>query len=236
MTLKDKISALEFHHIEFYAGDATAAYKRMMYSLGLELVAKSEFSSGNNVFASYMLQSGNTRMLFTAPYGQENETEPCRTNSIPGFDPEIASRFFQTHGLGVRAVALTVKDVYAAYAAMMHSNATSVLKPCRVMDQAGRGWCDWAEVKLYGDLVLRLLNTDNFRGNTLPNFDDVPAPVKDTAASGALSDIKDGKDKRKPGKFGIERIDHVVGNVWSLERTLVRLKNITVIRTDIFRI
>lgn len=54
--LKDKLDAIKFHHIEFYCGDAVTTYKRFQLGLGAKLVAKSDQSTGNNIYASYVLQ------------------------------------------------------------------------------------------------------------------------------------------------------------------------------------
>ena len=54
--LSDKIPARNFHHVEFYCGDSTSSYKRFMAGLGMELVSKSDLSSGNAAHASYLLQ------------------------------------------------------------------------------------------------------------------------------------------------------------------------------------
>jgi 4-hydroxyphenylpyruvate dioxygenase len=66
------------------------------------------------------------------------------------------------------------------------------------------------EVSLYGDVVIRLVDARNFTGTFLPNYQDVVAPGT------------------KLDKYGIDRIDHVVGNVHSLQKTLDYIKNMTV--------
>lgn len=43
--------------------------QRFVYGLGMRLVAKSDHSTGNQTFASYVAQSGDLVMAFTAPYG-----------------------------------------------------------------------------------------------------------------------------------------------------------------------
>ena len=54
--LSDKISARNFHHVEFYCGDSTSSFKRFMAGLGMDLVAKSDLSTGNSAHASYLIQ------------------------------------------------------------------------------------------------------------------------------------------------------------------------------------
>ena len=217
--MADIFNTRNFHHIEFYAGDATSTYRRFMNALGLELVSKSDFSTGNAYYNSYLLQSGQARMLFTAPYDADkelnaNDEEIAGKVPFPHFNPRQATQFFVTHGLSVRAVAIVVDDVSHAFEAMIANGATPALHPHKVMDQSGRGWCEMAEIKLYGDVVLRLVHEDHFGGAFLPNFEDVLPCI-------ANSDIR-------VGRYGIERFDHIVGNVWSLPQTLSYLKNITV--------
>ena len=155
-------------------------------------------------------------MVFTAPYCNGNtpilEQKPSN-DVIPGSDNKLISDFFQKHGLGVRAVAIEVTDVKAAYIALVEGGAKSVLAPITVYDSdTARGYVDFAEVSLYGDVVLRLLTTSNFKGKMLPNFKDLDGK----------------KDSDRIGRFGIQRFDHIVGNLWSLQPTMDLLKNMTV--------
>jgi len=96
-----------FHHMEFYCGDATNTCRRFQQGLGMNVVAKSDLSTGNQLFASYVLQSHRMRFIFTAPYavelGARGGVEP-KEAAIPGFSPRHAGDFFAKHGLGVKAV------------------------------------------------------------------------------------------------------------------------------------
>lgn len=74
--MSDKIIVKNFHHIEFYCGDATNTYKRFLIGLGMELISKSDQSTGNIIHASYVLQSGQSKMIFTAPYSSTTATTP----------------------------------------------------------------------------------------------------------------------------------------------------------------
>lgn len=231
--MSDKISANYFHHIEFYAGDATSTYKRFMLALGMELIAKSDFSTGNTLHASYLLQSGEMRMMFTAPYpkrsndskaddssnelnNNNNNVVDGKSPSIPSFDSDKAINFFSIHGLGVRAVAIHVSNVKDSYETVIKNGGKSVLPPTVVTDSTDKGSIEMAEVNLYGDTVLRLINDNNFSGSFLPNFEDCKKISKDSL-------------KQTVGRYGIERFDHIVGNVWSLSPIVEQLKNMTVI-------
>jgi len=89
---------------------------------------------------------------------------------------------------------------------MMVNGAAACLTPIKVVDKNGLGSADIAEVRLYGDVVLRLVNLDNFRGVFMPNFEEGSC-VGET--------------------YGIERFDHIVGNVWNLESIQSRLMSMT---------
>jgi len=216
--MSDKFVTQKFHHIEFYTGDATITYKQFMFSLGFDYVAKSDLSTGNTLFASYVLQSGHARMVFTAPYGisTTNENSRITTASLPsvkpGFDANEAFQFFQRHGLGIKAIGITVQDVTASYETMVANGGIGKLQPIKLIDQNERGWSEIAEVELYGDVVLRLVNEGTFTGNYLPNYID----LQDTKTS-------------KVGRFGIERFDHIVGNVWKLQPMVEKIMKMTVI-------
>jgi len=213
--MSDKIAVSSFHHIEFYCGDATSYSRRFMGSLGVDLMSKTDHSTGNSKYASYLMQSGDMKMVFTAPYKFDDSAESSNgindaTLPFPGYSSKYAADFFSAHGFAARAVAVTVENVQVAYDTMVKNGGQSVLPPTIVQDKNKQGSCFIAEVKLYGDVVLRLLDTADFSGAFLPNFVDVKASTSTV------------------GKYGIARFDHIVGNVWSLKDTLTYVKNMTV--------
>jgi 4-hydroxyphenylpyruvate dioxygenase len=210
-----------FHHLEFFVGDATLSRKCFMHGLGLELVGKSDLSTGNDMCSSYFLQSGDVKMIFTAPNLQNcNQAQGAMGSSVisprkspfPFFDGTSAFEFFRKHGTAVKAVAISVHNVTDCFNKMVKNGANAMVHPCVVEDHAGLGSCEWAEVQLYGDVNLRLLNTNNFKGTTLPNF------------------VGDGTHgQTNIGRYGIKHFDHIVGNVWSLQQTISYLKKATVL-------
>lgn len=207
--MSDKVETLAFHHLEFYAGDATSTYKRFLGALGAELSAKSDLSTGNDIHASYVVETGTCRMLFTAPYHTVGK-EGAGNLPFPAYEPSKANTFFNKHGLAVYAIGITVKDVQATFDVMVQNGGIVVQAPTRVVDaNPERGYADLAEIKLYGDVSLRLIDASNFKGTFLPNFQDVVAPGT------------------KLGKYGIDRMDHIVGNVHNLQATLTYIKNMT---------
>ncbi len=72
----------------------------------MKLVAKSDNTTGNHAYSSYVLKSGELKFVFSAPYhteqaeaGRDREGEPH-----PAFDADEAHVFFKKHGLAVKAV------------------------------------------------------------------------------------------------------------------------------------
>jgi hypothetical protein len=75
------------------------------HGLGMTLIAKSDHSTGNSKYASYVLRSGDLTFAFTAPYSRKCAAEaPNSTEPLPGYDQQQAMDFVCTHGMAVRAV------------------------------------------------------------------------------------------------------------------------------------
>jgi 4-hydroxyphenylpyruvate dioxygenase len=213
----DKFRSRQFHHIEFYTGEASAVAARFALALGLDLSAASDFSTGNDDHVSLMAQSEDVRLMFTAPSALVPKSsnagdDTFSSTGLPCFNASNARDFIIKHGLGVRALAVEVDNVTDAYNALLANGGRSALPPLRIYDVSGRGYAEVSEFELYGDAVLRLVNTDNFHGTFLPNFRDI-LPSGHRTSSGA---------------FGIRRIDHVVGNVWKLAPTAKYVQQMTV--------
>jgi hypothetical protein len=69
------------------------------------LVAKSDQSTSNAVFASYVMQSHDLVFAVTAPYSRKAaQHAPQRSPAQPWFVQQQVYDFVNTHGLAVRAV------------------------------------------------------------------------------------------------------------------------------------
>lgn len=157
----------------------------------MTLVAKSDQSTGNHHYASYVMRSGDITFVFTAPYS----TATDKTGSappLPYYDQDGAYDFLKTHGLAVRAMGLRVGDAAAAYAASVKHGGVGVQAPTVLADAASGASPTVAEVSLYGDVVFRYVSGD-YAGPFLPGY----APVPDAV----------------PVSYGLRRLDHAVGNV-----------------------
>eukprot|EP00850_Spirogloea_muscicola_P002081 SM000008S22170 [mRNA] locus=s8:134648:137011:- [translate_table: standard] len=201
----DRFEALRFHHVEFYCGDATCTYQRFATGLGMRLVAKSNQTTGNQTYCSYVLQSNDLVFVFTAPYSSKIDQSSTRMPH-PAFQADNARRFFATHGLGVRAIGLLVGDAAVAYEESIANGAVGILAPQTLVDNTSQEELSIAEVHLYGDVVLRYISTGTFRGPFLPNYEPVESP---------------------PLCYGLTRLDHAVGNVPDLKEAIDYISRFT---------
>ncbi|XP_057519890.1 4-hydroxyphenylpyruvate dioxygenase-like [Amaranthus tricolor] len=203
----DKFKVKRFHHIEFWCGDATNTSLLFSLGLGMPMLAKSDQSTGNLVHASYVLRSGDLHFLFTAPYSSSSSLS---TPSIPTFDYEAHASFLSSHGLGVRAVAIEVEDAKSAFAASVATGARPSAPPVLLEDEQTM----FAEVHLFGDVVLRLVShaqsgaTNDQTCYFLPKF----SPTLD---DGSVAE------------FGIQRLDHAAGSVAELKTVVEYAMKIT---------
>lgn len=93
---------------------------------------------------------------------------------------------------------LEVDDAAKAYEQCISHGGQAALAPVRVRSPDGKGSMVVSEVRAYGDVVLRFVSReDGFDGPFLPTYKTLPEP-------------------RRPLDYGIQRIDHAVGNVWDL--------------------
>ncbi|RHZ19174.1 hypothetical protein DYB31_010697 [Aphanomyces astaci] len=189
----DRFTMHKFHHVEFYCQDATNVSKRFGWGAGLNLVAKSDQSTGNHAYASYVMQSGDLQLVITAPYSRQNQ-KTTSTAPLPHFDVPFAHEFCAKHGLAVRAMGISVEDAKAAYDISVANGGEGVTPPQELTDAATGQVSVVSEVKLYGEVVLRFVS-GNFAGRFLPGYENVEGP-----------DVS----------IGLQRLDHAVGNLPNL--------------------
>ncbi|KAL6041126.1 4-hydroxyphenylpyruvate dioxygenase [Balamuthia mandrillaris] len=178
-----------FHHVEFYCGDATSVSRRFALGLGMTLVAKSDLSTGNATYASYVYRSNDIVFTFTAPYSTKLEKSHSQP-PFPHFDQQYAYDFFQKHGLAVRAMGVKVADAAEAYKKAVEHGGKGVLEPLTMTDEHGTAVV--SEIELFGDVVLRFVSDDGYKGPFLPKYEPVNG---------------------RPLCYGLQRLDHAVSNV-----------------------
>lgn len=95
--------------------------------------------------------------------------------------------------------------------------------PSLVTDKDGRGSATISEVRAYGDVVLRFISFSEGEGGVSTLSEDGRGGVQEGTGddsaegfSGAfLPNFEDVKGDKK-ADFGLQRADHIVGNVWDM--------------------
>jgi 4-hydroxyphenylpyruvate dioxygenase len=91
--------------LESLTGSLASSWRRFQQGLGMGLVAKSDLSTQNTMFASYVLKSNDLCFVFTAPYSRHAwKSSPPSKTPMPHYDQHQAHEFIASHGLAVRAV------------------------------------------------------------------------------------------------------------------------------------
>jgi len=204
--LSDLFEVKRFHHVEFYCGDVQNTARRFQFGLGMAQIAHSDLSTGNTDSSHLCLQSGELCFVFSAPIGPDEKVKSNGdvglngSSPIPSFNKRKATEFFVKHGLAVKAVAVEVENVQDAYSACVSNGGTGLLPPTVLQKQQNpEGEVMMAEVHLYGDVALRFISSNGYRGPFLPGFEPISKNPDDPEST-----------------FGLCRLDHAVGNVWNL--------------------
>ena len=139
-------------HVEFYVGNARQAAYYYRTAFGMSAVAYAGPETGQRDRASYVVQQGKIRFVFT-------------TALRPG-DP-IADHVAR-HGDGVRAIALEVDDARSAWMETTSRGACSVSEPAESTDEYGR--VITASIAAYGDTIHTFVQRAQYSGAFLPGF------------------------------------------------------------------
>jgi len=150
----DFLSIRAIDHLEFWVGNAKQAAFFYQHAFGLTVTAYAGLETGVRDRASYVLQQGKVRFVFTSPLGPE------------GFMAEQ----IRLHGDGVHDIALEVEDVDRAYKETTKRGARSVQEPTTARDDSGE--IRRASVATYGDTVHSFINRSKYRGAFLPGYRD----------------------------------------------------------------
>jgi 4-hydroxyphenylpyruvate dioxygenase len=139
-------------HVEFYVGNARQAAYYYRTAFGMSLVAYAGPETGQRDRASYVVQQGKIRLVFT-------------TSLRPG-DP--ISDHVAKHGDGVRAIALEVEDARQAWIETTARGARSVIAPVETGDDHGR--LITSSIAAYGDTIHTFVERGHYNGPFLPGY------------------------------------------------------------------
>lgn len=171
----DFLKINDMDHVEFWVGNAKQSVFFWSH-LGFKPVAYSGLETGNRRHASWVLQQKKVRLVLTSAYDPHDQ---------------IAAHCM-LHGDGVKAIAMEVDDVEDAWRESTLRGAIGMKPPSDSVDKQGR--LRTAEIKCYGQTVIRFVERRNYDGIYMPGYEPVTSPIP-----------------VKP--VGIQAIDHIVGNV-----------------------
>jgi 4-hydroxyphenylpyruvate dioxygenase len=144
-------------HVEFYVGNARQAAYYYRTAFGMSLVAYSGPETGQRDRASYVLQQGKVRFVFT-------------TSLRPG---SAIAEHVAKHGDGVHAIALEVDDARQAWMETTQRGARSIAEPREMADEYGR--VTTSSIAAYGDTIHTFVERGHYNGSFLPGFVAEPA-------------------------------------------------------------
>lgn len=115
--------------------------------------------------------------------------------------------FNPANSLVLLSIGLKVSDAAVAHDQCVKNGGVSVLAPIRLRDPEASGEVVISEVLAYGQVVIRFVSRHGYNGAFLPYYQDV-TPTK-------------------PLDYGLERLDHAVGNVWNMGETMQYITRMT---------
>jgi len=139
-------------HVEFYVGNAKQAAHFYKTAFGFQDLAYAGPETGVRDRASYVLQQGKIRLIFTTALRSEGPI----------------AEHVKKHGDGVKILALSVDDAYGAFEATTSRGAKVYMEPTTLMDDNG-------EVKMcgiytYGETVHLFVERKDYKGVFMPGF------------------------------------------------------------------
>ncbi len=150
--------------IEFWVGNAKQSSHYYRGAFGYELKAYRGPETGTRDRASYLLEQGKIRLVFSTPMGPEGEM----------------AAHIHKHGDGVRDMAFWVDDTRDAYTKAIERGAVSVQEPTVMKDEQGEVIV--AGIRTYGDTIHSIVERKNYKGLFLPGFKAVDSPFRPQSA------------------------------------------------------
>jgi 4-hydroxyphenylpyruvate dioxygenase len=160
-----------YDHIEFYVGNAKQAAHFYDRVFGFRPVGKLGLETGVRDRASYLMQQGNIRFVFTSALSPDSEI----------------NRHCALHGDGVKAMALSVNDCEAAMREAKSRGATVLQPATRLEDE--HGTIIMGTILYAGDTVFRFVERTNYKGIFAPGFEPIEAHGAEPVGLAAIDHI-----------------------------------------------
>ena len=148
----DFLQIKNIDHVHFWVGNAKQAMYFWWKGMGFKPVAYSGLETGNRRFASYVLESGQIRIVVSAPYSPSDE---------------MAAHHL-LHGDGVKVIALEVEDVAKAYAEVIARGAVIAWAPREDFDDYGEVIS--AAIHTYGEVLHVFVDRSQYGGPFAPTY------------------------------------------------------------------
>ena len=158
---KDPVTLKAVHHVEFYVGNAKQAAYYYRKAFGYNQTAYSGLETGDREKASYVLEQGRVRMVFSTPLNGNNEL----------------AEHIRRHGDGVKDIAFHVDDAKACYEACIARGAKSARVPETLSDENGS--VTKASIFTYGETLHSFISHEDYDGPFLPGFIEKKVEGKD---------------------------------------------------------
>lgn len=150
--MEKSLPVKRINHIEFLVGNALQAAFYYRKALGFDQVGYLGPETGHPDRASYVLEQGRIRLVFTTPLRHE--------------DPQNV--FLLLHGDSVKDICFEVDDVDAIYEEAVNRGAPSARKPFSLEDEGGK--VRRAAVRTYGDVIHSFVSLQDYSGIFLPGY------------------------------------------------------------------
>ena len=147
----DYFESINFHHLEFYVGNAKQAREYYKKVFGFSDYAYSGPETGVKGKVSYVLKKNQIFFVFTTPLKSDH----------------YISNWLSKHGDGVYDVAFHVNSVKDSYNGCINRGGKSIKKIINIKDKNGS--FSKASIKSYGDCIHSFINNENFK-TWAPNF------------------------------------------------------------------
>ena len=173
---EDFLPLLGTDYVELYVGNAKQAAHFYKTAFGFQSEAYAGLETGLKDRVSYVLKQGKIRLVLTSPLIKGGEIN-CH---------------IETHGDGVKVIALWVDDAAKSFEETTKRGAKPYMQPTQEEDENGS--VVRSGIYTYGETIHIFVERKNYNGVFLPSY-------------------KKWESHYNPKPVGLKFIDHMVGNV-----------------------
>src|SRR4051794_1528816 len=199
-------------HVELFVGNAKQAAFFYTRAFGFHTVAYAGLETGTRDRASYVLQQGRIRLVFT---GSLHSDSPIAAHQLK-------------HGDGVKVIALSVPSVDHAWKEATTRGAEGVAEPFEVSDE--HGTVRMATIKTYGETLHTFVERGAYKGAFLPGYRELTDASEDSGMLLAIDHIVGNVEHMDPwvkfyeDVFNIKEMIHFTDNDISTEYSALMSK------------